>query len=101
MQVYPNRFFDTQDGPLRGFYLVFGDEPQQKLDIIDHLRLKAKEQGFDERQSLVADSQFEWSTLLSASQSLSLFSNRQMIELELPSGKPGTEGGKILTQMAD
>ncbi|MEO0368768.1 MAG: DNA polymerase III subunit delta [Pseudomonadota bacterium] len=100
MQVYPNRFFDATDAPLKCCYLVFGDEPQQKLDVIDHLRSKAKQQGYDERQSLVADSQFEWSTLLHASQSLSLFSSRQMIELELPTGKPGLEGGKALTQMA-
>jgi DNA polymerase-3 subunit delta len=86
---------DSQDGPLKYCYLIFGDEPQQKLDVIDYLRLKAKE------QSLVADSQFEWSSLLNASQSLSLFSSRQVIELELPTGKPGTEGGKTLTQMAE
>ncbi len=101
MQVYPNRFFDLPDGPLKCCYLIFGDEPQQKLDVIDHLRAKAKEQGYDERQSLVADNQFEWSTLIHASQSLSLFSSRQVIELELPTGKPGTEGGKVLTQMAE
>ncbi|TDF42357.1 DNA polymerase III subunit delta [Alteromonadaceae bacterium M269] len=101
MQVYPNRFFDTDKGTLKFCYLVFGDEPQQKLDIIDNLRQRAKEQGFDERQSLVADSQFDWSVLIEASQSLSLFSSRQMIELELPTGKPGTEGGKVLTQMAN
>lgn len=101
MQVYPNRFFDSANGPLKFCYLIFGDEPQQKLDVIDLLRSKAKQQGYDERQSLVADSQFEWSTLLQASQSLSLFSSRQMIELELPTGKPGAEGGKILTQMAE
>jgi DNA polymerase-3 subunit delta len=101
VQIYPNRFFDKPDSALSCFYLVFGDEPQQKLDVIDHLRLKAKQQGYDERQSLVADNQFEWSTLLHASQSMSLFSSRQVIELELPTGKPGTEGGKTLTQMAE
>ena len=100
MQVYPNRFFDSQNEALKLCYLVFGDEPQQKLDIIDNLRTRAKQQGFEERQSLVADSQFDWSVLLQASQSLSLFSSKQVIELELPTGKPGAEGGKILTQMA-
>jgi DNA polymerase-3 subunit delta len=81
--------------------LIFGDEPQQKLTAIEALRSKAKSLGFDERQSLVADTQFSWNNLLEATQSLSLFSSKQFIELELPTGKPGAEGGKLLAQLAE
>ena len=100
MQVYPNRFNATLKKGLQPFYLIFGDEPQQKLTAINQIRELATEQGFDERQTLVADAQFDWSTLLEATQTLSLFSSRQYIELELPTGKPGTQGSKILTELS-
>lgn len=100
MQVYPNRFPEQLSKGLMPFYLIFGDEPQQKLNAIEQLRTAAKQQGFDERQSLVADSQFSWNTLLEATQSLSLFAAKQYIELELPNGKPGAEGAKLLTSLA-
>ncbi|GGW77187.1 DNA polymerase III subunit delta [Alteromonas halophila] len=100
MQVYPNRFNDTLSKGLKPCYLIFGDEPQQKFEIIEALRSAAREQGFDERTVLVADNEFSWQTLLEATQSLSLFSARQLIELELPTGKPGSEGSKTLQQVA-
>ncbi|MCC2615810.1 DNA polymerase III subunit delta [Aestuariibacter halophilus] len=100
MQVYPNRLSSQLQQSLANHYLVFGDEPQQKIDALDQIRHAARQQGFDERQSLLADNQFEWRELLDATQTMSLFASRQLIELELPSGKPGTEGAKILTELA-
>jgi DNA polymerase-3 subunit delta len=65
MQVYPNRFKQhIQQQGLAPFILVFGDEPQQKLDMIDNVRAVAKLQGFDERQTLTADTDFSWSQLI-------------------------------------
>jgi DNA polymerase-3 subunit delta len=102
MQVYPNRFKQhIQQQGLAPFILVFGDEPQQKLDMIDNVRAVAKSQGFDERQTLTADADFSWSQLIEATQSMSLFSDKQYIELTLPTGKPGAEGGKVLTAIAE
>jgi DNA polymerase-3 subunit delta len=102
MQVYPNRFKQhIQQQGLAPFMLVFGDEPQQKLDMIDNIRAVAKSQGFDERQTLIADSDFSWSQLIEATQSMSLFSDKQFIELTLPTGKPGAEGSKVLTAIAE
>jgi len=100
MQVYPNRFKLNASSELKPFYLIFGDEPQQKLECIELIRNAALAQGFDERQSLVVDGQFSWDTLIEATQTLSLFSTRQIIELELPTGKPGAEGSKVLTSLA-
>ncbi|WP_133470888.1 DNA polymerase III subunit delta [Paraglaciecola marina] len=99
MQVYPNRFNLTDTSNLKPFYLIFGEEPQQKLECLEQLRKAALAQGFDERQSLVADNQFSWDTLIEATQTLSLFSSRQIIELEIPTGKPGAEGSKVLTSL--
>ncbi|KXI30592.1 DNA polymerase III subunit delta [Paraglaciecola hydrolytica] len=100
MQVYPNRLKAAVEQKLAAFYLIFGDEPQQKLEAIQTIRDVALKQGFDERQSLTADTQFNWDTLVEATQTMSLFSARQLIELELPTGKPGTEGSKILNMLA-
>ncbi|MBT1065584.1 DNA polymerase III subunit delta [Bowmanella sp. Y26] len=101
MQLYPNRLQDALNKGLAACYLIFGDEPQQKLESLEAIRQQARQQGFDERTSLVADTSFNWNQLLEASQTLSLFANRQIIEVEMPSGKPGIEGAKVLTQLAE
>ncbi|WP_340678155.1 DNA polymerase III subunit delta [Paraglaciecola sp.] len=100
MQVYPNRLKAAVEQKLAAFYLIFGDEPQQKLEAIQTIRDVASKQGFDERQSLTVDSQFSWDSLVEATQTMSLFSSRQFIELELPTGKPGAEGSKVLSLLA-
>ena len=79
---------------------MFGDEPQQKFDVIEQIRAKAKANGFEERTVLVAETGFNWNQLTEATQSMSLFSSQQFIELELPTGKPGTEGSKMLQEVA-
>lgn len=100
MQIYPNQFSQDINKALRPCYLIFGDEPQQKFDVIEQIRSKAKTSGFVERTVLVAESGFSWNQLIEATQSMSLFSSQQFIELELPTGKPGTEGSKMLQEVA-
>ncbi|MCV2883976.1 DNA polymerase III subunit delta [Aestuariibacter sp. AA17] len=100
MQIYPNRLHSQLSQGLSPFYLIFGEEPQQKMQTLQAIRDQAKNEGFDERQSLAVDNQFDWHTLLEATQSLSLFASKQLIELHLPSGKPGTQGSKLLTDIA-
>lgn len=85
---------------LAATYLVFGDEPLQITEALDAIRRSAREQGYDERVVLVADPGFDWGALAAESQSLSLFSRRRLIELRLPSGKPGTKGSRALTAYA-
>ncbi|MDN4501247.1 DNA polymerase III subunit delta [Alteromonadaceae bacterium BrNp21-10] len=101
MQVYPNRFQDQLGGELKPFYLIFGDEPQQRIECIELIRQAARKQGFDERQSFTVDNQFSWNQLLDASQSMSLFASREIIEINLPTGKPGAEGSKMLVNIAE
>ncbi|WP_371193367.1 DNA polymerase III subunit delta [Glaciecola sp. SC05] len=101
MQLKPNQFSaHLAKNPLPSIVLLFGDEPQQKQDVLDALRKKAKEHGFDERQTLVADSDFSWHQLVDATQAMSLFSDKQYIELTLPTGKPGTQGAATLTEIS-
>lgn len=96
MQIYPNRLTQQLANALPQYALIFGEEPQQKLEALDLIRTHAFSQGFTERLSLVADNQFEWQSLTDAFQSMSLFADRQLIELEIPTGKPGKEGSKTL-----
>ena len=77
-----------------------GDEPLQFNESLDAIRAAAREQGFAERTVLDAETGFDWSRLAEAAASLSLFAERRLIELRLPSGRPGTEGGKALAAFA-
>lgn len=97
MRIYVNQV-KQHLSQLAPVYLVLGDEPLQKIQTIDAIRHAARQQGFDERISLVQDPQFNWQDLNSNGQNLSLFSNKQLIELELTSLKPGQEGAKAINE---
>lgn len=85
---------------LQPLYLIYGEETLLALEAADSLRRTAKEQGFTEREVLTVETGFNWSSLLHAQQSLSLFSEKKLIELRIPSGKPGTEGSQALIEYA-
>lgn len=85
---------------LKPIYLLSGDEPLQLMEAADAIRHRCREQGFGEREVLHVESGFDWNTLLAASGSLSLFAEQRLIELRLPSGKPGREGSKVLMEYA-
>ena len=99
MQLRQNQLTSQCQKGLASFILIFGDEPQQTIEALDIVRSAAKKIGFEERQSLTADGDFEWSTLIDATQTMSLFSDKQLIELHLPTGKPGKEGSKTLLEI--
>lgn len=98
MKIYSNQLVNNLQR-LAPVYLVFGDEPLQKLEAIDAIRQACLQQGFDERLSFTQDPQFSWNELEQACQAMSLFSPRQLIELELSNNKPGQEGSKLLTSL--
>lgn len=85
---------------LRPLYLISGDEPLQLKEAADAIRARAREQGFSEREVLHVEAGFDWNTLTAASDTLSLFSEQRLLELRLPSGKPGKEGGAALSEYA-
>lgn len=97
MQIYSNQL-DQHLDQLAPCYLVFGDEPLQKQEALAAIRAAGEKAGYLERVVLTQETGFSWSELYQASQSLSLFSNRQLIELELTSLKPGQEGSKALIE---
>ncbi len=81
---------------LAPLYVVHGDEPLLALEAADAIRAAARAKGFAERELLVAERGFDWGELLHAGASLSLFGARKIVELRLPTGKPGTEGAKAI-----
>ncbi len=81
---------------LAPLYTVFGNEPLLVAEATDLIRRKARENGFTEHEIHTADSHFRWTELLSAGCSPSLFGDRKMIDLRIPTGKPGKEGGKTI-----
>lgn len=82
---------------LKPIYTVFGDEPLLAQEAGDAIRAAAREQGYGERKVFtVAGAYFDWGPVLGAAQAMSLFSERQFIEIRIPSGKPGKEGSEML-----
>ena len=79
-------------------YLVHGDEPLLALEAADAVRAAARARGFDEREVLVSGRGFDWGELLSAGANLSLFGGKKLVELRIPTGKPGVEGGEALAR---
>ncbi|MGJ8668128.1 MAG: DNA polymerase III subunit delta [Oceanococcus sp.] len=76
--------------------LVIGDEPLLVEESADRLRTVAKADGYDERKVLETGAGFSWDELLAEGSALSLFSQKQLIELRLPEAKAGNEGSKAL-----
>ena len=81
---------------LKPLYVIHGDEPLLSLEAADAIRARARASGFAERCVLQAERGFDWSELPASAASLSLFGDRKLIELRLPSGKPGTEGSQAI-----
>lgn len=81
---------------LASIWLISGDEPLLIDEALAQIRQTARAQGYDERQAFQSESGFDWKGWLAGFDSLSLFSSRKLIELRLPTGKPGVEGGNTL-----
>jgi DNA polymerase-3 subunit delta len=97
MRLRPDQLAShLQHSGLAPIYFVSGDEPLQKLESIDQIRMAARAQGYEERLVFNVDKSFDWNSINEASANLSLFSSRRIIELCMASPKPGKEGGKVL-----
>jgi len=83
---------------LRPLYVIYGDDPLLVIEAADAIRAKARAAGFSEREVLTVLPHFDWNQLLAAGGNLSLFGDRKLIDLRIPSGKPGKEGGSALQE---
>ena len=87
---------------LRSLYTLHGDEPLLVQEAADAIRAAAREQGYTERTvHTVAGAHFDWSEVLASGGSMSLFADKQLIEIRIPSGKPGKDGSQVLQQIAE
>lgn len=84
-------------GGLKALYTIQGDEPLLAQEAADALRAAARAAGFSERQVFtVSGAHFDWSGVLGAAQSMGLFADKKIIEIRIPTGKPGKEGSAAL-----
>jgi DNA polymerase III subunit delta len=83
---------------LRPLYTVYGDEPLLAQEAGDAIRAAARAAGYSERKVFTVGNaaRFDWGALIGASQAMSLFAERQLIDVRIPSGKPGKEGSDAL-----
>jgi DNA polymerase-3 subunit delta len=101
MQLRPEQLDTHLKKNLASVYFISGDEPLRVLEAADAVRAAARAQGYDEREVLSVQAGFDWSSLLAEAGNLSLFAQRRVIDLRLPTGKPGKEGAVALRAYAE
>lgn len=100
MRLAPTQLEAHLKQGLQPLYVLAGDEPLAQRECLDAIRAAARTQGFDERMSLTVERNFNWQQIQNYGQSISLFASRRLLELSIPSGKPGVDGGKALQALA-
>ncbi len=81
---------------LSGLYVVHGEALLLAIEAADAIRVAARAAGYSEREVIIAEQHFKWAELRNSAQSMSLFASRKVIDLRIPSGKPGVEGAQAL-----
>ncbi len=97
MRIKPEELANALQKNLASVYLLSGDEPLQILELSDAIRQAAKRAGFSERDIFSTDSGFDWSDISNAASSLSIFGDKKVLDLRVPSANFGTDGAKTLT----
>ena len=85
---------------LKPLYTLYGEETLLALEAVDRVRAQARADGYSEREVLTVESGFDWSRLAMSGNSLSLFASRRILELRIPSGKPGVQGAEAIKRYA-
>src|SRR5215468_10744718 len=100
MQLRPAQLAAHLARELRALYVVHGDEPLLASEAADQIRAAARTRGYEEREVLVAESGFKWDAFTAANRNLGLFGARKVVDLRIPSGRPGVEGARALEDCA-
>ena len=96
MQLKGEQLAAHLERELKPVYVVYGDEPLLVIEAADAIRAVARRNGFDERNVLTAISGFNWVELHHAAGNMSLFGGRTLIDLRIPTGKPGRDGSAAI-----
>ena len=99
MRIPANQLISSVQESLLPCYLVSGDEPLLVIEALDAIRAGARSRGFGARELHVADAGFDWAALTGSSANLSLFAEKRIIELRLPTGKPGRQGAASIVEL--
>jgi len=100
-QLRPEQLQGQLEKGLAPVYFIYGDETLLVNECADAVRAATRARGFSDRQIFSVEAGFDWDSLLVASDSLSLFSEQRLMELRLPTGKPGRQGAQVLRDYAE
>ncbi len=101
MQIRFDQLAARLEQGLAPIYVVTGDEPLQHAEATDAIRAAARAQGYTAREVHEAGNDFDWNRLSESADSLSLFADRRLVDLRIPGGKPGRDGGAALAAWAE
>ena len=102
MNLAPAQLADHVKRGIKSLYTLHGDEPLLVQEFADSLRTHARGLGYTERTvHTVQGAHFDWSEVLASGGSLSLFADKQIVEIRIPSGKPGKDGSVALQHIAE
>jgi DNA polymerase III subunit delta len=99
LRLSPDQLPGTLTRSLKHVYLVSGDEPLTVGECADAIRAAAKAAGYAERSVFFIERGFSWDELRHSTRALSLFADRRLFELRMPSGKPD-KGAQVLLDLA-
>src|SRR5688500_13514446 len=100
MRINTDQLARTLEKSLARAWLIAGDEILLTGEAADAVRARARAEGFSGRELFVTDRNFDWSEIRNASQTLSLFAERQILEIRMPTPRPGKEGAAVLALLA-
>lgn len=100
MRINTDQVARTLEKRLARAWLIVGDEALLTGEAADAVRARARAEGFTGRDFFVTDRGFDWSEVSTASRSLSLFAERRVLEVRMPTPRPGKEGGAVLAALA-
>ncbi len=96
MQIKPSQLSHQLQKNIAPLYTLFGNEPLLIAEATDLIRASATQQNYTEREVFTVDHRFDWDELQQANNNLSLFGDKRVMDIRIPSGKPGREGGKAI-----
>ena len=101
MRLTAEQLLERPPSVLSSLYAIHGAEPLAAMEAADALRARALAAGYTEREVFTAETGFDWSRLRSAGSELALFATQRLLELRIPTGKPGKEGSEAIAQYCE
>ena len=80
-------------------YLISGDEPLLIAEASDAVRAKARAAGFTERETHFMERGGDWNDVRASANNLSLFAQARIVEIRMPTAKPGNTGSAAIVAL--